>query len=74
MRMQRLHWVKVVIEERSWGKLLKDDDGKKITYFMPQLMYIVILNFDKNGQLWLNSAYRVTEEYMRKKIEAQFGL
>lgn len=74
LRLERLHWVKPVIEQNVIGENLMHDNGKKRIYYMPQVKYVVILNYDKSGQLWLNSAYKVTERYMRKKMEALFGL
>jgi hypothetical protein len=71
--MERLHWVKKILEGSVKGEVLWQDRGAKRVYYIPKLQYIVILNCDASGQFWLNSAYRITEEYMRKKMESQFG-
>lgn len=73
MRMQRLHWVMPILEGRARGKIWMNDDGNKRVYFYQPEMYVVILNYNKIGCLVLNTAYRITEYYMRIKMETMFA-
>lgn len=75
MRMQRIHWIKPIIEGDVRGKVFwKDCNNDDRVYFLPQLMYIVVLNKNKDGSFQLNTAYRITKLYKRLEMEKLFGL
>lgn len=85
-RIERLHWVIPTIEEKVKRVILKKDSlGKDLgerfipktkyrIYWIPKYLYMVVLTFDKNGNLLFNTAYPVTEGSTRKMLKRIFLL
>jgi hypothetical protein len=72
LRVQRVHWIKPIIEGKPHGVLMCDD-GDKRRYFINSLKYLVILAKRKN-EFELITAYRITEQWEKERVRRQMGL
>ena len=77
-RLQRLRWIRPIIEGKTkliflFKEKTDSETGiKKRLYYCRSLKYLVVLNQKNEGTWLLNTAYRVTEDWMRQKIEEDF--
>jgi hypothetical protein len=74
MRIQRIHWIIPILQETADENILKDDKvGDRIYYYLPQLKYLIMISYEKDYSLWLNTAYRVTDRDIRLKLNILLG-